>query len=635
MPFRKSLSRLLAALTGTAAVALCAGAAGAAEPRDPIVIELPTGQGITIGLDPITVTGQTGAKDTPAGQVPGFGLDLLIFHCDYAVAADGTISCGLGPKPKPTPTAPTPTPGPTATPGPEPSAGPSAAPTGAATTDAGEGEARPDSSPTAGASEGPGRPPAGEDVDPDGPVAAGPEADDVPAAPSGSGPPPAAPLSTEALLDLGVSAFALLALVGSAGVAASSAKTWRRRYPATEEESQGSVLVADDGTYAFDPELAGPGDRSRWWRLVTGWLMLDRLSRLVPTGLAQRAPLTARIAADGSYLRAVLGVAWLVLPVAAFVLGLLAASDSDGYPLAPSLVLTAALICLAVLDATAGFIGVLGFLLGVLVWGPGDLGFAPSLRSFLGLAALWFAIPLIASAARPLRRTRERSALYTWDRLGDGLIAALISGWAVQGAVSGLPGLSGRQSPIDPYADRLALIAIAAVAVRVALEEVAARLFPERLKVVDTGMLPEPSPARSVVSALVRTAVFVFVAYPFIGNCWQLWVGAAMFALPQLLGVVADRFPNSERVFQVLPRGVALVLFMILVGIGFAHVVDSVVSDDPEVVQNAFVLLALPGLVLSIVSLLGREGPSPERSWRYELLGAAAVGLSVALVLNG
>jgi hypothetical protein len=96
----------------------------------------------------------------------------------------------------------------------------------------------------------------------------------------------------------------------------------------------------------------------------------------------------------------------------------------------------------------------------------------------LGLAALWFAVPLIASTARPLRRTRESGSLYRWDRLSDGVIAALIAGWAVQGAVTGLAGLSGRQSPIDSRADTLALLTIGAVVARVTLEEAAAALSP-------------------------------------------------------------------------------------------------------------------------------------------------------------
>ncbi|RNL61062.1 hypothetical protein EFK50_16910 [Nocardioides marmoriginsengisoli] len=621
-----------------AAVLLVGGPSTAADHPDPVTILLPSGQGVELDPDSLTVKVHTGAKGTPVDKVDDFGLDLVLFRCSYAVASDGTVSCSLGRRP-----APTPSPPPTPVPSPPPAVDPTKAPAvpqggSSASDDAGDDNsaAVDDAGDDAvGARTTPEVPAGGAGEKADIPVAGGAprvEAGDGDGdAPSAYG--KAAPLSQKAILDLGVTGFAVLALIGGSGLAAASGRTWRKRYPPGAEDSEGSVLVADNGMYEFDPDRAGPGDHSRWWRLLTGWLILDRLSRSLPKDLSLRAPLLARIAADGSYLRAILGVTWLVVPVAALVVGVRAASYTDGLPLPPSVLLTAALICLGVLDASAGLLGVAGFAFGVLLWGPGDLGFAPSLRSFLGLAALWFAIPLIASASRPLRRTRELGAMHTWDRLADGVIAALVSGWAVQGAVGGMAGLSGRQSPIDPYADRIAVVVMAAVLVRVVLEEISTRLFPERLTVVDTGILPEPSAGRAVAAALVRTAVFVFVAEPFVGNSWQLWVGGAVFVLPSLLGLLSDRFPNSELLYRALPRGVAMVLFMLVVGM-LASSWASTTLTGPDVVRNGFVLLALPGLVVSLLSLVGRDGPAPARSWRNELLGLVVVAVGVALVLG-
>jgi hypothetical protein len=141
------------------------------------------------------------------------------------------------------------------------------------------------------------------------------------------------------------------------------------RYPKLKEKTQGSALSPDEEMYEFDPERGGPGDRSRWWRFISGWVVVDRLSRLVPSGLSLRGPLLARISAGGSYLRAVLGASWIVLPMGAFIGGFAAAHQTDGYPVAPGLALTAGLIVVAVLDAASGFFGVTGFLVGLIIWG--------------------------------------------------------------------------------------------------------------------------------------------------------------------------------------------------------------------------------------------------------------------------
>jgi hypothetical protein len=140
-------------------------------------------------------------------------------------------------------------------------------------------------------------------------------------------------------------------------------------------------------------------------------------------------------------------------------------------------------------------------------------------------------------------------------------------------------------------------------------------------------MLPDPTSLRSLVSALLRTAVFLFIAEPFIGSCWQLWVGGLIFLVPALRGLVAERLPNSELHFRLIPRGVAMVLFLLVVGLGAAHLVQSLTQGHDDAVRNGFVLLSLPGLVISVLSLVGRDGPLPGRSWRYELLGTVVVAL--------
>ena len=56
--------------------------------------------------------------------------------------------------------------------------------------------------------------------------------------------------------------------------------------------------------------------------------------------------------------------------------------------------------------------------------------------------------------------------------------------------------------------------------------------------------------------AAVRTGLFLLVAVPFIGSRWQLYVGAVLFVVPQVLSIFENRFPNWPGVYAVLPRGI-------------------------------------------------------------------------------
>ncbi|WP_164512417.1 hypothetical protein [Nocardioides baekrokdamisoli] len=452
------------------------------------------------------------------------------------------------------------------------------------------------------------------------------------------------------VLGIGVAVFTVLALIGPAGLAlsagasaGSAALTMTGAVvggaavagsATSHRRGKGSVASASTKSAAFSGAGAGIGDQSRTWRWP-GWHAIDALSLVVPRWLAPRSPLTARVLADGSYLRAIFGSAWLLGCPAGLVLGIVAGRHNDGLPIPPSVTITAVLLVLAIIDAGWGAAGLVGFVLAMLVAPSHLVGFAPQVRSFLGLAALWFAIPLIAAAARPFRRVVGDGRRYTWDRWADTVIAALFAGWAVQKVVRGLPGLSGLDLPIGRHSSELALLAMATVVVRVALEEWAAHAYPLRLAVVSIGKLPSPGAGQKYFATLVRTVLFVFLAVAFIGNCWQLWVGAALFLLPQVLGIHEKSFPNSERLHRLLPVGVLKTLVMLLIGTFFVRWVFSWLHDPSRMLRDGFVLLALPGLALSLIGLFGHDGPDQRWTWRRQLLGVLIVAVTAGLVLTG
>lgn len=379
------------------------------------------------------------------------------------------------------------------------------------------------------------------------------------------------------------------------------------------------------------------GDRSVTWRFP-GWPGLDRLSRSVPIALAPKLPLVARISADGTYLRAALGVLWSLLPVAGVVLGTVAATSGGAAPLPPALGLVAALLVLAVLDASAGIAAVTAFALVTLARGgltAEGLSFAEGLRGLMGLAALWFVAPLVAAAARPLRRTAEPDHVYSWDRFGDTVIAALISGWAVQGIVGALGDLTGRELAITSHADGLALLTIGAVVGRFLLEESVATLYPRRLHAVqESDVLPEPTKLQQVRGLVFRAALMAFFAGAFLGNCWQLWVGVAIFSIPQVLQLLGTRIPDIHKLASAVPRGVVQILVLVAVGTAIAYLVDSRGSDDQlTAIRQGFVLLAIPGATLELLSVFGGETPKVRWTWPKQLAGAGVVAVTAGLVL--
>lgn len=443
------------------------------------------------------------------------------------------------------------------------------------------------------------------------------------------------------VLTLGVATFTGLALIGPAGLALSSmagagatVMLAGAAAAAAESTKGGSVKAAKVKIAKFSAEGAGAGDQSRTWH-TPGWEKTDAWGVALPLWLATRSPLTARILVDGAYLRAMFGSMWVLGILAGLGLGIASAENTGGLPIAPTFGLTAALLVLAVFDATWGAAGVIGFGIGMATWRSGELGLAPSVRSFLGLAALWFAIPLIASAARPFRRSIHTDQKYAWDRMADAVIATLIAGWATQKTIGGLPGLSGLDLPIAKDADQLALVAMAAVLARVLVEEFAAWRYPLRLGAVATGKLPFAGSGQRLFATALRTFLFVFIAIAFIGNCWQLWVGTVLFAVPQVLSIYERSFPNSERLNRLLPSGIVKVLVMLVIGSVFGKLVFSILEDPESMLRNGFILMSLPGLALSLIGLFGHDGPDPTWTWPRQLLGVGVLLVTVGLVLIG
>jgi hypothetical protein len=313
------------------------------------------------------------------------------------------------------------------------------------------------------------------------------------------------------------------------------------------------------------------------------------------------------------------------------VLGVLAATNTHGHALPPAVGLLTALTVLGVFDALAGFVGAVVFVVGVAA--AGGLDSAAGLRTMLGLGVVWFAVPLIAGAARPLRRLPADTAVHRRQRLGDFVIASLIGFWAIQKMISALPGLAERPLPIARDATAIALVAVGASVLRLALEGAAGRWYPARLAQVQPMAVPAPSVGQRLGAAALRTGVLLFVAFAFTGNHWQLWATGVLFLAAQVLWIYEDKFPNSEALHRWFPRGIVKTVVMLVIGTALGALVLRAVQHSAQAALNALVLLAAASLALSLLSVFGRDGREPDEGWGRWLAGAGVLGAGVLVAL--
>lgn len=421
--------------------------------------------------------------------------------------------------------------------------------------------------------------------------------------------------------------FALLGIAG-AGAAAAGAGGGGGG-PGGRERHSMKIASTKVKHHKATWEGTARGDASRTYR-APGWSRLDRWSRRLPVRLAPLFPLGARLATDAAYLRAMVGPLALLVPAAGLALGVAIGVHDGGSPYPPTFGLLLALLAVGVFDAVAGFVGAAGFFVAVSV--QGAISGTASLRLLLGVCVLWFAVPLIAGAARPLRRSFALEHEW-WTRPGDALVASLIGAWAAQKIVGTFSGLAGEKLPILARANTIAVVVLLLVLVRFVLETGCARFYPERLAAVSPERIPFSPTSQRFASLAFRTFLFAFVAYAYLGDSWELWAGTAIFAVPQAIQIHEHRLPNSEQLHRILPGGIVKTVLMMWIGWLAFDVFHRHVSGA-HVVSYGFVALAVPATALGLIELFGRDGPPKRDSIVHQAVGVAALVVGVLFVLG-
>jgi hypothetical protein len=292
-----------------------------------------------------------------------------------------------------------------------------------------------------------------------------------------------------------------------------------------------------------------------------------------------------------------------------------------------------ALIVIGVFDSLAGLLGALAFsLVVVLTGGIVDLS---SVRSLIGVLLIVIGPGLIGSSFRDIRRRSTMGSAAMWERLTDLVVVPLIGAWTAIAIVKALPDLGGRAFPIAEHAGQIGIVVLVCLVLKVLLEEAAARWTPGRMRAVTLLSDIEPGNAQRTVSALLRTGMFLLIAAAFVSNVWQLWAAAALFLLPGLLALAANRFRNLPALWQAIPEGVPLFVLMIVIGLIASAVLAAALGHTPTFAQDTFLVMAVPGFLLALLGLVAQGPRDGDVRWyvRPSMTVVYRIGGIVMLVL--
>ena len=444
--------------------------------------------------------------------------------------------------------------------------------------------------------------------------------------------------------DLAVTAFAALAALSTAGAAGGAGSSSSSNGDsAKNKDGEGENGDGSDSSDEEQDDLAsisagdldkiergpGKGDLSNTWRHRSS-ARSDAFFAGAVTLISRHLPLMARTIADGTYLRAMFGSFAPLTIIPGIALGVLAAFDTSGQALPPSIWIVMAIIALANLDALAGFASGLVFTLGVLL--AGNFSSRDEILTVAGLYIIFYAPALLASAIRPLRRlASDRDD--SWERVTDYALGLLLSGWTMSKLIGGLNALAGVQLLITFHAKEIAWWTAIFVLVRMVLEDFTSYNYPERISAV-SGEFRKQDTVHKVISLELKIFIFVELAMPFVGFNIKLLLGTILMAAPTVIGLtIGNKLPKTSVLYRLMPTGAFKIVAMVFIGTFAAAFIQGLFSSPRTFLEWSFVALAIPGLILSI---LGKMVKEPDTDWKKSPMGNTAyrvLGIIVFILL--
>lgn len=421
---------------------------------------------------------------------------------------------------------------------------------------------------------------------------------------------------------LQLAAFAALA-------ALSSTKREEKADNPGDEESLQSV---SSGALKLLKDEPGWGDLSRTW--------VNRFtaeSDYVFVALSHRfnrfSPLLTRTIQDGNAVRAIVG-SWASLLLHFGIFMGVAASFNSGFKsLPPTWTMVAAIMAVAVFDALAGLIA--GSIFCIIAIATGHITNRPELITAIGVMVLFFAPALLASSFRQFRRlVKSRDDL--WERITDYALGALLTFWVISKMVVAMNGLARLELPITNHGTQLALIAAGLVIIRMGLEDLAVEEYPVRLSILHVE-IKKPSHNQKIRSLILKVAIFIVMAAPFVGSALNLYLGALLFALPQVTSLSLEDNLPKKKIY--LPKGALKTVVMIFVMALASKLIQSSFSNQASFLKWSFVVMALPGFVLHYLDAIT---DAPKDDWKttkhgrkFYRVGGIAIFACMVLVVKG
>jgi hypothetical protein len=375
----------------------------------------------------------------------------------------------------------------------------------------------------------------------------------------------------------------------------------------------------------------------------------DRRSHNAAERIANFSPFFAKLINDGAYLRAMLGTISFTGPIAAAIFGIIAVNENAAEIAAGhySQIITPgwqwflAIALLGAFDAAAGFVGAMTFIIGSVIT-VGHIPDSGEVRTMMGIMLVSVAPALLTTGFRTIRKHAALDFNSWWERIADFMIAPFMAGWSVSAMVSGLPALAGLTLDTANHVQDFVVFIAVAIFARVALEEFAARAFPARLNKINPDEIPDPSNIQKAIVLVIKYFIWVFIGGALIGPSWQVWVGSALFVFPAVVGWYTDRFPNSPRIWRLLPTGIPGLAFTLLVASSTSAIVGAVLGQNPALGQWSFVILPIPMLAITVLGWFGRHGvidadgneevrPGKRNKWLYRIGGIAVMFFTLKL----
>jgi hypothetical protein len=412
----------------------------------------------------------------------------------------------------------------------------------------------------------------------------------------------------------------------------------------SDEPDEGLDVVQDNLTI----ERENWGDRLAIFALpfIT---FFDRRSHNAAERIAKFTPFFAKLINDGAYLRAMLGTISFTGPLAAAIFAILAVNENAAEIAAGqySEIITPGwqwfliIAILGAFDASAGFVGAMTYIIGSII-SVGHVPDSGEIRTMMGILLVSVAPALLTTGFRSIRKHAALDFNSWWERIADFVIAPFMAGWSISAMVSGLPALAGLTLDTANHVNDFVFFIALAIFIRVALEELAASGFPARLNRINPDEIPDPSNIQKAIVLVIKYAIWVFIGGALIGPSWQVWVGSALFVFPAVVGWYTDKFPNSPRIWRMLPTGIPGLAFTLIVASATSATVGAVLGDNPALGQWSFVILPIPMLALTVLGWFGRHGeidadgneeerPGKRNKWIYRIGGVVAMILTLKL----